>query len=116
MERMKPQLEILQAKYGDDKQKFQQEQMALYKREKYSTFGACLPTIVTLVVFFVIFAGFREMVGWKVASDYQDCYRVYDQSMATTLGTEDWQSLKGVGDAEDAKAYEILSQPKGICR
>ena len=91
MERMKPQLEILQAKYGDDKQKFQQEQMALYKREKYSTFGACLPTIVTLVVFFVIFAGFREMVGWKYANDYQDCYNVYDQAMTAELG-EDWEN------------------------
>lgn len=92
MERMKPQLEILQAKYGDDKQKFQQEQMALYKREKYSTFGACLPTIVTLVVFFVIFAGFREMVGWKYASDYQDCYNVYDQVMEEELGRPDWEN------------------------
>ena len=81
MERMKPQLEILKAKYGDDKQKFQQEQMALYKREKYSMLGACVPTIVTLVVFFVIFAGFREMVGWKFAKDYQDCYKVFDASM-----------------------------------
>ena len=40
MERMKPQLEVLKAKYGDDKQKFQQEQMALYKREKYSTLSS----------------------------------------------------------------------------
>lgn len=91
MERMKPQLEVLKAKYGDDKQKFQQEQMALYKREKYSTFGACLPTIVTLVVFFVIFAGFREMVGWKYANDYQDCYNVYDSAMTAELG-EDWEN------------------------
>ncbi|MBO7221686.1 MAG: YidC/Oxa1 family membrane protein insertase, partial [Clostridia bacterium] len=75
MERMKPQLEVLQAKYGNDKQKFQQEQMALYKRERYSMFGSCLPMIVTMVMFFVIFAGFREMVGWKYASDYQDCYK-----------------------------------------
>ncbi len=98
MERMKPELDVLKAKYGDDKQKFQQEQMALYKREKYSTFGACLPTIVTLVVFFVIFAGFREMVGWKFANDYQDCYNVYDTAMTAELG-EDWEN------ATDATAY-----------
>ena len=111
MERMKPQLEVLQAKYGDDKQKFQQEQLALYKREKYSMLGSCLPMIVMLVVFFVIFAGFREMVGWKFASDYQDCYKVYDQSMTATLGTEDWQALQGVGDAEVYKnAHETAQQ------
>lgn len=32
MERMKPQLEVLQARYADDKQRLQQEQMALYKK------------------------------------------------------------------------------------
>lgn len=101
MERMKPQLEVLQAKYGDDKQKFQQEQMALYKREKYSTFGACLPTIVTLVVFFVIFAGFREMVGWKYANDYQDCYKVYAEVMEDELGP-DWDNYAGDVAIENA--------------
>ena len=97
MERMKPQMEVLQAKYGDDKQKFQQEQMALYKREKYSMLGSCLPTIVTMVVFFVMFAGFREMVGWKFASDYQDCYKTFDKSMTQQIG-KDWENFNGNGE------------------
>ena len=101
MERMKPQIEVLQAKYGDDKQKLQQEQMALYKREKYSMFGACLPTIITLVVFFVIFAGFREMVGWKFASDYQDCYKTFDASMTQEIGA-DWKNYTGDGEIYNA--------------
>ena len=110
MERMKPQLEILQAKYGDDKQKFQQEQMALYKREKYSMFGACLPTIVTLVVFFVMFAGFREMSGWKFASDYQAYRNVYETTMETELGT-DWELYDGDGakyEAAKEKAQQAV--------
>ena len=96
MERMKPQLEVLQAKYGDDKQKFQQEQMALYKRERYSMFGACLPMIVTMVLFFVIFAGFREMVGWKFANDYKDCYNTFDKVMVQEIGA-DWENYMGEG-------------------
>ena len=97
MERMKPQMEILQAKYGDDKQKFQQEQMALYKREGYSMFGSCLPMIVTMVMFFVIFAGFREMVGWKYANDYMDCYKEFDKVMVQEIG-EDWENYTGDGE------------------
>ncbi len=118
MERMKPELEVLQAKYGDDKQKFQQEQMALYKREKYSTFGACLPTIVTLVVFFVVFAGFREMVGWKFANDYQDCYNVYDTAMTAELG-EDWENYTAdatryaeAKDAAQTAVFEFYHSPE----
>lgn len=82
MERMKPQLEALQARYADDKQRLQQEQMALYKKEKYSTMGMCLPTIVTFVVFFVVFAGFRQMVGYQFAKDYKECVKAYNTSIA----------------------------------
>ena len=81
MERMKPQLEALQARYADDKQRLQQEQMALYKKEKYSTMGMCLPTIVTFVVFFVVFAGFRQMVGYQFAKDYKESVKAYNLSL-----------------------------------
>lgn len=85
MERMKPQLEALQARYADDKQRLQQEQMALYKKEKYSTMGMCLPTIVTFVVFFVVFAGFRQMVGYQFAKDYKECVKAYNTSIAERI-------------------------------
>lgn len=85
MERMRPQLEVIQAKYADDKQRLQQEQMALYKKEKYSTMGMCLPTIVTFVVFFVVFAGFRQMVGYQYAQDYKNCVNTYNQTIATEI-------------------------------
>ena len=85
MERMKPQLEPLQARYADDKQRLQQEQMALYKKEKYSTMGMCLPTIVTFVVFFVVFAGFRQMVGYQFAKDYKECVKAYNASISEQI-------------------------------
>lgn len=85
MERMKPQLEVLQARYADDKQRLQQEQMALYKKEKYSTMGMCLPTIVTFVVFFVVFAGFRQMVGYQFAKDYKECVKTYNASISEQI-------------------------------
>ena len=85
MKRMKPQLEALQAKYGDDKQRLQMEQQQLYKKEHYSMLGTCLPTIMTLVVFFLVFAGFRDMVGYQFAKDYQTSrdtyYSQYDETL-----------------------------------
>jgi len=94
MERMRPQLEVLQERYADDKQRLQQEQMALYKKEKYSTFGMCLPTIITFVVFFVVFAGFRQMVGYQFAKDYKECVNAYDASISQQIeqakDSEEW--------------------------
>lgn len=104
MERMKPQLEVLQARYADDKQRLQQEQMALYKKEKYSTMGMCLPTIVTFVVFFVVFAGFRQMVGYQFAKDYKECVKTYNASIAEQI--EQNKDKEFVVDNGDGK-YDI---------
>lgn len=94
MERMRPQLEALAEKYGDDKQRYQQEQMALYKKEKYSMLGACLPSLITLVVFFVVFTGFREMVGYQFAQDYHSSYTVFTTTMENEMGVADYDSIE----------------------
>ena len=104
MERMRPQLEALAEKCGDDKQRYQQEQMALYKKEKYSMLGACLPSLVTLIVFIVLFAGFRQMVGYQFALDYKESYDVYTQ----TYDAEMNDSLKDAIEAAGLESYEDL--------
>jgi len=88
MKRMKPQLEALQEKLANDKQRLQQEQMALYKKEHYSMMGMCLPTIITFVVFFVVFAGFRQMVGFQYAQDYKACQNAYNASISNSISVE----------------------------
>lgn len=64
MKRMKPQLEKLQKQFGNDQQAYQQKQMELYKQEGYSMIGACLPAILTLVIFMIVFSGFNETVRY----------------------------------------------------
>ena len=104
MERMRPQLEALAEKCGDDKQRYQQEQMALYKKEKYSMLGACLPSLVTLIVFIVLFAGFRQMVGYQFALDYKESYDVYTQTYDAEMNA----SLKDAIEAAGLESYEDL--------
>ena len=53
MEEMRPELEKLQKQYADNKDLYNQKMMALYKKNGYSMFGACLPTILTLVIFII---------------------------------------------------------------
>lgn len=129
MERMRPQLEALQERYADDKQRFQQEQMALYKKEKYSTFGMCLPTIITFVVFFVVFAGFRQMVGYQFAKDYKECVNAYNQTIAEQIeeakDSEKWAgAIVDNGDgkydlddiAKNEKGAEFLAEAKRVAQ
>lgn len=88
MERMKPQLEKLQKQYGSNKELYSQKQMELYRKEKYSMVGACLPTLLTLVIFFMVFAGFNQMVVTRNATMYTDMETAYNTAYAESVGTE----------------------------
>ena len=76
MEQMRPELEKLQQQYANDKNLYNQKMMALYKKNGYSMFGACLPTIITLVVFIIAINGFNAY------SHYQNKKYFYDMSIA----------------------------------
>lgn len=60
MERMRPELEKLQKQYANNKELYSKKMMALYKKEGYSTFASCLPTIFTLVFFIVVISAFTQ--------------------------------------------------------
>ncbi|MBQ3115922.1 MAG: YidC/Oxa1 family membrane protein insertase [Clostridia bacterium] len=74
MEEMRPDLEKLQKQYADNKQLYQQKMMALYKKNGYSMFGSCLPTILTLVIFIIALNGFSAY------SRYQNKEYIYHMS------------------------------------
>lgn len=76
MEQMRPELEKLQQQYANDKNLYNQKMMALYKKNGYSMFGACLPTIITLVIFIIAINGFTNY------SQYQNKKYFYDMSVA----------------------------------
>lgn len=46
MQKVQPEMKMLQDKYKDDKQRLNQEMMALYKRRKVNPVGGCLPMLV----------------------------------------------------------------------
>ena len=53
--RIKPKLDELKAKYGDDKQKYSMAMQDLYKEEGVSMSGGCLPMILRLVFMMSIY-------------------------------------------------------------
>ncbi len=60
MEEMRPELEKLQKQYANDKNLYNQKVAALYKRNGYSMWGSCLPSIITLVIFIVAINAFTD--------------------------------------------------------
>ena len=55
MQKLQPRMAKLREKYKGDKQKLNQEMMALYKTYKVNPMGGCLPMVVQIPVFFALF-------------------------------------------------------------
>lgn len=52
MVKMKPELDALKCKYTDDKDAYLDEQVALYKREKYKPFAGVIPLLIQIPIIF----------------------------------------------------------------
>ena len=68
LKRIQPKIAQLKERYGDDKQKFMQAQMELWKKEGANPFGVCLPVFVQMPVFLGMFWVLSESVELRQAS------------------------------------------------
>ena len=55
MKKLKPEMDAIKEKFGDDKTKIQQETMELYKREKVNPLAGCLPMVIQIPIFFSLY-------------------------------------------------------------
>ncbi len=58
-----PQYKKMAAKYKDDKEKFAQEQMKIYKEKGISPFGSCLPTLIQFPVILGLYQGIMRVMA-----------------------------------------------------
>jgi YidC/Oxa1 family membrane protein insertase len=59
---LKPEIDELRAKYGDDQQKFGMEQMKLYRSAGVNPLGGCLPTLFQLPILFAMYYFFPSSI------------------------------------------------------
>ena len=55
MRAVQPKMKAIQERYKDDKQKQQQEIMALYKKEGVNPLAGCLPLLIQIPIFFALY-------------------------------------------------------------
>lgn len=106
MERMKPQLEKLQQQYAGNKELYSQKQMELYRKEKYSMLGSCLPSIISLVIFFMVFSGFNGMVKQYNVNMYNDLSATYFSTYEAQKSTMSTEEATAFAQAEVLKKFE----------
>jgi YidC/Oxa1 family membrane protein insertase len=68
MKVLQPKLEALKRKYPDDKQKQQQEQMALYSQAGVNPMSGCLPLLLQMPVFWALYATLGHSIELRGAN------------------------------------------------
>ncbi len=67
MRKLQPRLAQLKESYGDDRQRFNEEMMGLYRKEKVNPMGGCLPIMVQIPVFISLYWVLIETVELRQA-------------------------------------------------
>lgn len=68
MKLLKPELEVLKAKFKDDKQAFGMEQMKLYKSAGVNPLGGCIPALFQIPIFFALYDFFNSNIALRQQS------------------------------------------------
>lgn len=90
-ERLKPTMDKLRKQYAGDEKAFSQKQMELNRKEGYSYFSACLPMIITLVVFITMFTSMRTVSQYMTLDQYvtlHDQYAIVYEQVKEETGDE----------------------------
>lgn len=62
MKLLKPEIEALKTKYGDDKQTFGMEQMKLFRSAGVNPLGGCIPALLQIPIFFALYNFFNSNI------------------------------------------------------
>ena len=112
---MAPRLKTLKETYGDDKQKFQQAMMDLYKKEKINPLGGCLPILIQIPFFIALYwvllasVELRDapFIFWITDLSAKDPFYVLPILMALSMVAQSWLSPTPP-DPIQAKVMKIM--------
>ncbi len=124
--RIKPKLDELKKKYGDDRQKMAMAQQELYSQEGVSMSGGCLPMIIRLLlmmsIYWIIMSPFTYMAGANeknidniynkitAAEEYKDEYKA---ALGWDKITENNKELAIIGNLRaDGNVFEEVLSPE----
>ena len=62
---LKPEMEQLKKKLGDDKQAFAMEQMKLYRSAGVNPVGGCIPALFQIPIFFALYSFFNSNISLR---------------------------------------------------
>ncbi|MDH3701779.1 MAG: membrane protein insertase YidC [Alphaproteobacteria bacterium] len=94
MKALSPKMQALKERFGEDRQKMNEQLMKLYKEEKVNPAAGCLPMVIQIPVFFALYKVLFVTIEMRHAPFYgwiQDLSARDPLGMLTLFGLVDWQ-------------------------
>ena len=85
MEANKERMEKLQKQYANDKEKYNQKVMEMYKESGISMFSSCLPMILSMVIFIFAINAFNSYSQYANMASYNTLVDAYNQKIEEFL-------------------------------
>ncbi len=85
MQVLQPYIAEIDKRYGANTQKGAEEKQKLFKKHGYSMTSSCLPMIITMVVFFVMFGGLRSYSTYSSVQTFNTLSQTYYQTYAEQI-------------------------------
>lgn len=93
MQKLQPEMKKLREKFGDDKQRLNQEMMKFYKEHKVNPLGGCLPMVIQIPVFIALYRVLLEAIElrhapfmlWLTDLSAKDPYYITPLVMGATM-------------------------------
>ncbi|MBI2468689.1 MAG: membrane protein insertase YidC, partial [Candidatus Rokubacteria bacterium] len=115
MQALQPQVNALRAKHKADPQRFQREQMELFRKHKVNPMGGCLPMVVQVPIFYALYLTLQysvELQGapfllWITDLSKKDPYYVLPILMGVSMLVQQMMTPT-VGDPRQARVMLIM--------
>ena len=89
MQRMQPLVEAIDKRYGENTQRANEEKQKLYKKQGYSMTSMCLPMILSMVIFFLMFGGLRNYSTYSNITSFQNLSQTYHETYVEQIVKND---------------------------
>ncbi len=117
MQKLQPQIAALKEKYKEEPQRFNQEQMNLFRVNKVNPMGGCLPMLVQLPVFIALYAVLGNSIelfhapffGWIRDLSAKDPYYVFPVLMGISMFVQ--QKMTPTPGMDPMQAKMMLLMP-----
>jgi YidC/Oxa1 family membrane protein insertase len=114
MQRLQPDMRRLQLKYKDDRQKLNEELMAFYKENNLNPLGGCLPLILQMPMFLLLFRVVRGLVRKGSDGKFNPKYLDHTSDLFRNLHHTDKMMSFGIDLAQSASSALKVSFAHGL--